>query len=365
MFNLENAIRIWRRQLAEGGITSVEILEELESHLREEVDEQIRCGKAPEEAFKSALRQMGHSRELSAEFSKLPAGREEKPKYLTTFCFVAAVFIAINVAPMFKELAANASIGSVPGVTGMLAIIAYLVALPFCYRRLPSKRRPAVAWALSFGTLLIHFWILLALLSALNLVQVKLGEITVQLFWSAVPAFFATLLAYKTFAFGKAPQYPRVKAISPDADQALKFARDEATHLGHDFIGTEHVLLGLLRSENRVTSRILKRFGLHEQRIRADIEKVVGRGHEQSEPGSRPFTPRAKSVIKFAGREAAAMGRSEIGPEHLLLGILREPEGVGGVVLRRFGIDLELARAEVLKNIGPDDTSGPAMAVAT
>jgi hypothetical protein len=330
------------------------------------VDEQIRSGKTSEGAFKSAVVQMGHSRELGAEFSKLDAGGARRPKYLTAFCLLAAASIAINAVPMFGELAANASISRVLGLAGMLAIGAYLFALPFCFRWLPSMRRPTVAWALNLGSLLVSFWILLALLSALHLVEVKLDEVAVQFFWALVPAFFATLLAYKTFAFGPDTARPQiVKAISPDADQALKLARDEAIHLGHDFIGTEHLLLGLLRTENRITAQVLKRFGLDEHLIRADVERIVCPGCEKSGLKTIPYTPRAKSVIDFAGREAAAMGRTTIGPEHLLLGILLEPDGVAGVVLRKLGINLEQVRAEILKTIDPDDDAGPTPVLAT
>jgi ATP-dependent Clp protease ATP-binding subunit ClpC len=145
----------------------------------------------------------------------------------------------------------------------------------------------------------------------------------------------------------------------------LELARGEAVQLGHDFIGTEHLLLALLRSENRIAVHVFKTFGLSEQLIRVDVEKIIGRG--LGKPGLKtiPYTPRAKSVIDFAGREAAALDRSAIGAEHILLGLLREPEGVAGVVLRKLGADLEKARAEILKTIGPDDSAGPAPVVAS
>jgi uncharacterized membrane protein YhaH (DUF805 family) len=344
---------------------SGEILDELEGHLREEVDEQVRSGKTSEDAFKSAVIQMGHSRELGVEFSKLNAGGAQRPKYLAVFCFLSAALIAINAIAIYPEFAEKASLSRLLVFIGILGIFAYLAALPFCYRRLPDLRRPVVAWALNLGSLLVSFWVLLALLSALELVQVKLGKGAVQLFWAIVPAFFATLLAYKTFAFGRnAIRKPIVKTLSPDVNQALRLARDEAIHLGHDFIGTEHLLLGLLRTENRTTAQVLKKFGLDEHLIRSDVEKVVGRGCAQSSPGTIPYTPRSKSVIDFAGREAAAMDCSAIGPEHLFLGLLHEPTGVAGVVLRNLGADLEQARAEILKAIRPDDDAGPAPAVA-
>ena len=365
MFNLEDGIKGWRRQLAESGITSAEILDELEGHLRDEVDAQMRSGKTPDNAFKSAVAQMGHSRELGTEFSKL-ADSAQRPKYLGVFCFLATALIALNAQPLIEELAASASITRAIAFTGMLVIAAYLAALPFCYRKLPSIRRPAVAWALKFGSLLVNFWILLALLSALQLVQVKLDEGVVQLFWAAVPAFFATLLAYKTFVCGRnAARMEIVRAISPDSEEALESARGEAVRLGHDFIGTEHLLLGLLRTQNRSTREVLKTFGLSQELIRDAVEKIVGPGHEQSGKKPIPHTPRAKRVLKFAGREAAAMGRALIGPEHLFLGILLEPEGVAGVVLRKLGVELEQARAEILKSLGPDDTAGPAPSVAS
>jgi hypothetical protein len=366
MFNLENAIKGWRRQLAESGITSAEILDELEGHLRDEVEEQMRSGETPENAFKSAITQVGHSRELGREFSKLAPPAAQRPKYLRVFCFLSAALIAINAAPLIQGLAASASISRAIAFTGLLVIAAYLGALPFCYRRLPSLRRPAVAWALNFGSLLVTFWILLALLSALQFVQIKLDEGAVQLFWAAVPAYFATLLAYKTFAFGgNAARREIVRAMSHDTEQALKRALDEAIHLGHDYIGTEHLLLGVLRAQNRITRQVLKTLGLSQELIRDEVEKVVGQGREQSGKKTIPYTPRARRVLDFAGSEAAAMGGTVIGPEHVFLGILLEPEGVAGLVLRKLGADLQLARAEILKSVGPDDTAGPAPVVAS
>ena len=120
------------------------------------------------------------------------------------------------------------------------------------------------------------------------------------------------------------------------ARQAIVVAQDEARGLNHDYIGTEHILLGLLGEADSVAARVLHQLGISLQGVRADVEAIIGRG-EQSPGGHIPFTPRAKKVLELSLREALALGHNYIGTEHILLALEREGEGVAMQVLVRRG----------------------------
>ena len=109
--------------------------------------------------------------------------------------------------------------------------------------------------------------------------------------------------------------------------QVLVWAQDEARALNHTYIGTEHVLLGLLREEGGVAARVLVSLGVTADDVRAEVTSIVGRGEEVAS-GQIPFTSRAKRVLELALREALSLGHDDIGTEHVLLGLVREGEGV-------------------------------------
>lgn len=132
------------------------------------------------------------------------------------------------------------------------------------------------------------------------------------------------------------------------ARRVLTFAQEEAQRLNHNYIGTEHLLLGLVREENGVAVRVLRDLQVDPRQVREIIERTVGRG-QRSLPGKLSLTPRTKRVIELAVDEARRMGHHYIGTEHLLLGIVREGEGVAVDVLRGFGISLDKVRAQTAK----------------
>ncbi len=131
------------------------------------------------------------------------------------------------------------------------------------------------------------------------------------------------------------------------ARNVIVFAQDEARDLGHNYIGTEHILLGLLREEDGVAAKALRQLNVDEAKLRARIEEVVGRG-PGSPPGHIPFTPRAKKILELALRESLALHHDYIGTEHILLAVLREGEGVGAELLQEQGIDEQKARGVVI-----------------
>jgi ATP-dependent Clp protease ATP-binding subunit ClpC len=138
----------------------------------------------------------------------------------------------------------------------------------------------------------------------------------------------------------------RFEKFSERARRVLTIAQEEARNLNHSYIGTEHILLGLVREEEGVAARVLTNLGIGLGKVRSAVEFIIGRG-EKPGSGETGLTPRAKKVIELAIDEARQMGHNYIGTEHLLLGLLREGEGVASSVLDSFGITLERARAEV------------------
>src|SRR5437870_476897 len=132
------------------------------------------------------------------------------------------------------------------------------------------------------------------------------------------------------------------------ARRVVFFAQEEAARLGENYVGTEHLLLGLVRENDSVAARILDRLGVPLGRIRSDIERQVTRGHGNLGQDMQ-LTPRAKRVIDLAYEEARQLNNNYIGTEHLLLGLIGEEEGLGGKVLRELGAELKRARRVVTR----------------
>ncbi len=134
--------------------------------------------------------------------------------------------------------------------------------------------------------------------------------------------------------------------------QVIVLAQEEARALKHGFIGTEHLLLGLLRDDDAMAARALVGLGISADGVRAAVVRLVGTGEEES-PGIIPFTPRAKNVCELALREALSLGHNYIGTEHILLGLVRENEGVAARILLDFDADSEKVRNSVIRSLHP------------
>jgi len=149
------------------------------------------------------------------------------------------------------------------------------------------------------------------------------------------------------------------------ARQVVVLAQEEARTLKHNYIGTEHILLGLLREEEGLAARVLESLDITVERVRAQVVRIVGSGEEVTS-GQIPFTPRAKKVLELALREALSLGHNYIGTEHILLGLVRENEGVAARILLDFDADSEKIRNEVIRMLsGPGGRrQGPAAAGA-
>jgi ATP-dependent Clp protease ATP-binding subunit ClpC len=145
--------------------------------------------------------------------------------------------------------------------------------------------------------------------------------------------------------------------FTPRAQQVLALARKEADRFNHNYVGTEHLLLGLIKLGQGVAVNVLTKLGLDLETVRMQVEQQVGSGPETKMVGNIPYTPRVKKVLALASKEAKALNHSYVGTEHILLGLLREGEGVAAQVLRNLDVNLDKARSEILKELDPNFTS--------
>ena len=132
------------------------------------------------------------------------------------------------------------------------------------------------------------------------------------------------------------------------ARRVVVLAQEEARRLNHNYIGTEHILLGLIHEGEGVAARALESLGISLDAVRQQVEEIIGRG-QQAPPGHIPFTPRAKKVLELSLREALQLGHDYVGTEHILLGLIREGDGVAAQVLVKLGADLNRVRQQVIQ----------------
>src|SRR6201996_6375157 len=144
--------------------------------------------------------------------------------------------------------------------------------------------------------------------------------------------------------------------FTPRAQQVLALARKEADRFNHNFVGTEHLLLGLIKLGQGVAVNVLQKMGLDLETVRMEVEKQVGTGPDQKMVGNIPYTPRVKKVLALASKEAKNLNHTYVGTEHILLGLLREGEGVAARVLQQLEVDIERTRNEILKELDPNFT---------
>src|SRR5262249_37474717 len=136
------------------------------------------------------------------------------------------------------------------------------------------------------------------------------------------------------------------------ARKVMQLANQEAQRFNHEYIGTEHVLLGLIKEGSGVAANVLKNLDVDLRKIRLEVEKLVQSGPDMVTMGKLPQTPRAKKVIEYSMEEARHLNHNYVGTEHILLGLLREQEGVAAQVLMNLGLKLEEVREEVLILLG-------------
>ena len=238
MFNLEQSISEWRGQMLSAGVRNPDIVDELESHLREDWARRVQSGETEEQAFEGAVQGVGQASLLQHEFAKL-GGKK---------------------------------------------------------------------WA----------W---------------LGKLK-----SVIAGAFVPVPSWSTF--------------TPGAQRTLELARQEAPRLNHGFVGTEHVLLGLLALEDGVVPNVLKKLGVDRESLKQQIENWVSDFPTSKIPGPLPYTPRVEKSLRLAATEAKASRHACVGVEQIFLGLLLEGDGVAGRVLRDFGLSPETTREEIMREVG-------------
>lgn len=142
--------------------------------------------------------------------------------------------------------------------------------------------------------------------------------------------------------------------FTPRAQQVLGLARKEADRLQHGFVGTEHLLLGLLHLGQGVAVTVLAKQGVDLDAVRLEVERQIGTGPDEKPGWPIPYTPRVKKVLALATKEARALNHTYVGTEHILLGLLQDSEGFAARVLKSLKIDIELTREEILKELVPN-----------
>lgn len=138
------------------------------------------------------------------------------------------------------------------------------------------------------------------------------------------------------------------------AQKVLALSQEEAIRLNHNNIGTEHILLGLISEGDGIAAKALQALGLEISRIQSEVEKLIGVGKQGLQ--TIHYTPRAKKVVELSQDEARKLGHSYVGTEHILLGLIREGEGVAARVLNNLGVSLNKARQQVLQLLGSNET---------
>jgi len=145
--------------------------------------------------------------------------------------------------------------------------------------------------------------------------------------------------------------------FTPRAQQVLALARIEADRFNHNFVGTEHLLLGIIRLGQGTAVNVLLKMGLDLESVRTEVETHVGTGPDQKMIGNIPYTPRVKKVLALAAHEARALNHTYVGTEHILLGLLREGDGVAARVLKNLNVDIEVTRQHVLRELDPNESA--------
>jgi hypothetical protein len=375
MFNLNQALAAWRRQMAAGGIASADVLDELESHLRDDVDAQVRAGADAEKAFDAAVQRIGPAAALKKEFAKSawPQGAWQRHFWRTFYYSAAAVTI---LADLWTVISLELSVPErAAGACVVAGLAWYLLRRPFLSWWSGGVTRVRLLAAIKVMGVILPLWTVWALLTALRLIHIEIGVIPTMIMWSVCLAYGLTGLACglndRQGSGGSAgwppPLYPGpipippgrpwppdfgisvppASAFTPIARQALDLAREEALRLGHDYIGTEHVLLGVLRMAGDALNQVLERNHVHGDAVRREIERLVSPSPAHPTTLLPPLTPRARKALQFAGAEAATLKHPLISPEHVFLGLLMEGGGLAALALKNLGIQLKRMRAEV------------------
>jgi hypothetical protein len=362
-FKLEKAIAKWRKEMVAQGVKSRDVLDELENHLREDVANQIEAGTDVAEAFSIAVQRIGKGAALEREFAKLDASKHKRlTNIFRISCFITGPSMLLLSGWLLYD-PDSVSFDQPVSLFVLASLAIYTVTLPLWYRLLPSPYTKWTGILLKSVTLMVAALPLVALAGAAGLPLPQLGNTGSEILWSVVIAFTATMFAYACLDLERGIGWGSACCPSPEqftdlAQRAAEVAHDEAERLRHDFVGTEHVLLGVISCDSGLLSDLLRKWGIDADTIRVEIEKVVVPGRARNSARDIPYTPRAKRALGLAMEEARTMEHLFITPEHIMLGLLLEKEGVAGLVLRGLGVNAARARRDILDGMGPGGDDG-------
>jgi hypothetical protein len=340
MFNLEDAIANWRQHMVQEGIERPEVLDELEGHLRSEIECHFAAGWNPRHAFETAVQQIGDARAIKNEFER---AEDCQPPELQKLLWVACVSFAALISLVSTCVLFTSELGWAKSALGLVAVtwtVCYLGSLPYVCGFLARIRNQFLREAARIILVLAcPVWTLPLLMPAESL-------LTINLMYALAAIIPPTILAisWSKCGLGRVSPliFPRDDFFSRSTCRSLELARGEASQLHHDFIGTEHVLLGLL--EHKRISQVLMTVGLDRALLRREILRLVGPGSMHQVSVNLPYTPRATRAMRLAVREAKASNASQVSPEHVLLGLIREGSGVASLALNNLGLNLDQAR---------------------
>lgn len=328
------------------GIKSADALDELESHLREDIERRMRSTTTEQQAFEEAVRQMGKVDQLKLEFGKVERLRPAvRPRLINLGCAGIGAFVAAAMGWFLLESGATPA-GQLLGIIWVTLAGAFIASLPY----LNGRVWPGMdGWALRKTIVVIcnytvTAWFALLLLDCENVIHLSLGTMVLPnvIGWPLIAAAVAAVLVYASEADAAFAGF-----WTPAAQHCLAVAREEARGYHHDFVGTEHVLLGVLESGDAAVSKVLEKMGVGRETIRAEIEKFVATGPQSRSDRPPVYTPRARKSLQLALQEAGSLHSDRVEAPHVFLGLLREGGGVAALVLRKLGVDLERARKEI------------------
>jgi hypothetical protein len=374
MFNFEPYIQAWRRQMSTNGRVPAETLDELESHLRDNIECQIRSGKEPKEAFEAAIARLGNREVLEKEFAKIKEHSIHRSKKFLKVCYFTSSALALAICAWSLgvfELSAGTRIA---GLCFLGALAFYFAKLPILLRSLSHAAFTRFLIMIKLGGIVLVVWPVWALLAALHVIPWQPGDFVSALLWSLLALIALTMLGvmvdrdagssgdsfppwFPWFPRPVSPidpttpacseELPHSEAFTPEARKSLISAGEEATSLGHDFIGTEHVLLGLLKFAEGPFAMVLSSCGVDGESVRREIERLVATYPKCGAGRVLPLTPRARKAIQLASRENKRANQKLVNPEHLFLGLLLEGSGVAALALKNLGVRAERIRQAI------------------
>ncbi len=344
MFNLEQSIAEWRRRMISAGIKSPGVLDELESHVREDVEQQMRSGATAEQAFRAAVQRVGAAENLKVEFAKvIRPGARLSHSTMRACCFAVAAFVFA--VETWTLLIYDITVPERVFGLGLVALIAgFIGALPDLNRLLgPGLRgrslREAIITVCNCAAVV---WVGLLFLSLGHIDPLRLGIVASTVCWGLIAAATMTVVV---FICGTEPE--ALNLWTPAVWQSFELAGAEAARFHHDYIGTEHVLLGLLGEENGTVPKILKNLGVHRETVRAEIEKIIATGPLSQTNRPAVYTPRAQKAFRIAIKEAKAARALRAETEHVFLGLLCEGGGLAAKVLEKLGVNAAKVREQI------------------